>query len=61
MSHGWIDAIFITLLGLIVLGGISFLFYAVHEDSVRQDKCMMAGGIPIEHFCVKPDSFIEVK
>ena len=44
MSHGWIDAIFITLLGLIVLGGISFLFYAVHEDSVRQDKCMMAGG-----------------
>lgn len=61
MRSGWLDVLFIVCMLLIVLMCIITLFSAVHEDEVRHDKCVMAGGIPVAGYCVKPNSFIEVK
>jgi len=61
MSEDLTDAIAFIAFILLFAGCIGVIGLAVYLDGARHDKCLSAGGIPIERYCVKPDSFIGVK
>lgn len=61
MSEDLTDGIVIAAIGFIFLICIAVICFAAYEDGVLKDKCLMAGGVPVERLCVKPNSFIEVK
>ena len=57
-------ALFLLLI-IFGCGFITFIIYEAHASMVlshaRRTACYNAGGIPIDQYCVKPGSFIEVK
>ena len=57
-------ALFLLLI-IFGCGFITFIIYEAHASMVishaRRTACYNAGCIPIDQYCVKPGSFIEVK
>lgn len=60
-SSDWMGVIAIigaVVIFLVLIGGS----YAEHVSREKFDRaCVIAGGAPIDLYCVKPGAFIEVK
>ena len=62
------DIIGTAIFLLLIIFACGFITYAISsansnmvESKARTTACYNAGGIPIDQYCVKPGSFIEVK
>ena len=61
---GWHATGFFFAIGVILFGFGVVVFNTMSEDALYHDKCLVAGGFPIvekHRYCIKPNSFIEVK
>lgn len=65
MTRDIVGTALFLLLIIFGCGFITFIIYEAHASMVlshaRRTACYNLGGIPIDQYCVKPGSFIEVK
>ena len=65
MTRDIVGTALFLLLIIFGCGFITFIISEAHsnmvESNARRKACYNAGGVPIDQYCVKPGSFIEVK